>query len=108
MFMMHISLLLAYSLLLGSAVLLIWSLRNKGDGHIFGVTIGAFVFVLTLLSILCISYYGLKYWSQGHFETPLERLMKPRQDMMQKMSPQLMQKLKERMEQRKKMQQHQG
>lgn len=69
MFIMHISALLAYSVLLASTVLLIWSLRNEGAGSGLGKIIGSLVFVLSLLSMICIGYYGIKYWLQGSFET---------------------------------------
>lgn len=108
MFMMHLSLLLACSLLLASTVLLIWSLRNKGDGHLLGITIGIFVFIVSLMSVFCSAYYGVKYWSQGHFETPLERSMRTRHKMMQKISPEIVEKIKERLEQRKKTQQQEN
>lgn len=71
MFMMHISSLLACSVLLASTVLLIWSLKNKGAGTFLGKVVGSGVFVLSLLSILCTSYYGIKHWSQGDFERPM-------------------------------------
>lgn len=80
MFIMHISLILAYGTLLGGAVLLIWSLRNTGVGSALGKAIGYLVIVFSLLSMLCIGYYGVKYWNQGHFETP----MVMHQDLMKK------------------------
>jgi len=93
MFIMHISALLAYGVLLASTVLLIWSLRNKGEGSVLGKTIGSLVFILSLLSILCIGYYGIKYWVQGDFETPTSMSMEMRQDM----TPLMMQKMMEHM-----------
>src|SRR5438093_8362404 len=100
MFTMHISLLLGYSVLLASAVLLIWSLRNTGKGSSFGKIIGSIIFVLTLLSVLCINYYGIKYWAQGNFESFRGMPLRAREPMTQKMRLEMMQKMKERMEQR--------
>ncbi|MBX9786099.1 MAG: hypothetical protein K2Y08_02055 [Alphaproteobacteria bacterium] len=97
MFIMHISALLAYSVLLASTTLIIWSLRHEGAGSALGKFVGSFVFILSLLSMLCIGYYGLKYWTQGHFETPPSMPMEMRQDMMQKMMPQMMEKMMEHM-----------
>lgn len=97
MFIMHISALLAYAILLASTVLLIWSLRNEGAGSALGKIIGSFVFILSLLSMICIGYYGIKYWTQGNFETPMGMSMEMRKDMMQKMMPMMMQGMRERM-----------
>lgn len=93
MFIMHISALFALSVLLGSTVLVIWSLRNNGEGSALGKTIGSLVFVLSLLSMLCIGYYGIKYWIQGNFETPMSMSMPMRQEMMQKMMPMMMEQM---------------
>jgi uncharacterized Tic20 family protein len=71
MFIMHISLILAYSTLLGGAALLIWSLRNAGAGSDLGKAIGYLVIIFSFLSLLCIGFYGIKYWNQGHYETPM-------------------------------------
>jgi uncharacterized Tic20 family protein len=80
MFIMHISLILAYGTLLGGTVLLIWSLRNAGAGSALGKAAGYLIIIFSLLSMLCISFYGIKYWNQGHYETPMEM----HQDMMKK------------------------
>ena len=63
MFMMHMSLLLAYGVLLASTALLIWCKRNQGEGCAFGKTVGYITFVSAILSIVCISYFALKYWN---------------------------------------------
>ena len=81
MFIMHISALLAYAILLASTVLLIWSLRNEGAGSALGKIIGSLVFILSLLSMICIGYYGIKYWAQGNFETPMGMFMNMHKDM---------------------------
>ena len=90
MFIMHISALFALSVLLGSAILIIWSLRNEGAGSSLGKTTGYVVFVLSIISLLCIGYYGLKYWAQGEFETPASVSMQMPSDMMQQMMPMMM------------------
>lgn len=98
-FIMHISALFALSVLLGSTVLVIWSLRNRGEGSTLGKAIGSIVFSFSILSLLCIGYYGLKYWTQGDFETPASIPMQMRNDVMQKMMPMMMEKMMEHMEQ---------
>lgn len=99
MFIMHISALFAYTILLASTALIIWSLRHEGTGSAIGKFVGSFVFILSLLSMLCIGYYGFKYWTQGHFETLTSMPMEMRQDMMQKATPSMMEKMMEHMRQ---------
>lgn len=101
MFMMHISLLFAFSVLLASAILYIWSLRNSGAGIQFAKIISSIIFVLSILSILCISFYGIRYWAQGNFETLLGTPIRAREAISPKMRQEMMLKLRERMEQRK-------
>lgn len=95
MFIMHLSTLFGYSVLLASTALIIWSLRHEGAGSVLGKFVGSFIFILSLLSMLCIAYYGVKYWTQGHFETPTSMPMKMHQEMM----PQMMEKMMEHMRQ---------
>ncbi|MBY0272867.1 MAG: hypothetical protein K2X02_05595 [Alphaproteobacteria bacterium] len=90
MFIMHISALFAYSVLLASTALIIWSLRHEGVGSTLGKFVGSFIFILSLLSMLCIAYYGFKDWTQGSFETSTSRPMEMHQEMMKKMMPQMM------------------
>lgn len=96
---MHISGLFALSVLLASTVLVIWSLRNPGNGSVFGKTIGSLVFIASILSLICIGYYGLKYWAQGSFETPagMSMEMPMRHEMMQQMMPMMMEHMKQHM-----------
>jgi F0F1-type ATP synthase membrane subunit a len=84
MFIMHISSLLALTVVLGSTILLIWSLRNRGVGSALGTVVGFATLALSLLSFMCIGYYGIKYWSQGEFETSMP-MKKMHQEMMEKM-----------------------
>ena len=93
MFIMHISLILDYGILLASAALIIWAMRNEGVGSSFGKAIGSFVLILALFSMVCIGYYGIKYLNQGDFETPPQMSMPMRQEMMQKMMPMMMEKM---------------
>jgi hypothetical protein len=52
--------------------------------------------ILSLLSNLCISYYGLKYWFQGSFETPSGISMEMRREMIKKMMPRVAPRIMER------------
>ena len=86
MFIMHISTMLAYSVLLMSTFLLIWCMRNTGPGSLLGKTVGVIVFFLSLLSLICISITGVKYWKEGKFDDiiPVE-ISRDMQGFMQKM-----------------------
>ena len=96
MFIMHISGLFALTVLLASTALVIWSLRNPGTGSALGKTIGSIVFIVSISSLICIGYYGLKYWYQGNFETStgMSMGMPMRGEMMQKMMPMMMEHMK--------------
>lgn len=93
MFIMHISALFALSVLLASTVLIIWSLRDPGNESALAKTVGSLVFIASVLSLICIGYYGLKYWAQGNFETPAGMSMPMGNDMSQKMMPMMMQQM---------------
>jgi hypothetical protein len=54
-----------------ATVLLIGALRFPGKGSTFGITIGVIVMLLSTLSIVCSSYYALKYWHKDIFEKPM-------------------------------------
>jgi hypothetical protein len=97
MFIMHINILFALSVLLASTVLIIWSLRNKGAGSSLGKIIGSLVFILSLISILCIGYSGIKFWKQGNMESGSDMSMGMRKEMMQKMMRMMMETMKEHM-----------
>lgn len=51
MFIMHISGLFALSILLASTVLIVWALRNKGEGSTFAKTMGSIIFIAPILSL---------------------------------------------------------
>lgn len=103
-YLVYISLLFAYSLVLASTVLVIWSLRNNGAGANLGKSIGSLVFILSLITMLCTGYYSVRYWSEGAFEAPIklsqemhQDSMEMRHDMMKKMMPLMMDKMAEHM-----------
>jgi hypothetical protein len=96
-FIMHISGLLAFAVLLGSTALIVWSCQNKGKGVCFAKKIGYTIFALTILSMVCIGYYTLKYWSQGEFESSRPMPMVMQKAMMEKMMPHMMPQMMEHM-----------
>jgi hypothetical protein len=70
-FIVFISAFLALSVLLASTVLIVWSLRKEGGGVFLAKSVGITVFFLTLIGLLCILFFKVKYWKQGYFETPM-------------------------------------
>ena len=69
-YLVYISVLFAYSVILASTLLVIWSLRNVGPGSSLGKVVGSVIFALSLVSMLCTGYYSINYWAQGSFDTP--------------------------------------
>lgn len=83
-FLVFISFLLALSLLLASTALIVWSVRKEGEGIVLAKIVGITVFVLSLLSILAILCFKVKYWKQGYFESPMVMsMMNQKRDMTQ-------------------------
>lgn len=100
MFLFHTSLTLAYIALALGTGLILWSLRNKGEGKTFAKVMGCVVFIFSLLSILCTSYYGIKTWFQERYDMPMAMggmMQKMMPQMMEQMMPLMMQKMKEQM-----------
>lgn len=64
-------------------VLLAWSKKETAAASILKK--GAyFVLILSLSNMFCISYYMVKYWSAGYYETPVAMMSCPMmKDMMQ-------------------------
>ena len=79
--------------------LLIWSMRNQGEGVVLGRFIGYLVFILSVFVLLCTSFYGFIYWAQGKFDSPMNTSMPMsmpmNQEMMQQMMPLMMEKMME-------------
>lgn len=70
MFLSHVSFALELIALVLGTSLFLWAQRNKGAGQGFAKGVGSVVIVLSILSMLCISYYSVKYWLEGYFNTP--------------------------------------
>lgn len=82
--------------------LFIWALRNKGEGVGLGKFMGFIVVILSVIALLCTTYYGLLYWAQGKFDDPMNNSSMPMampmnqgtmQQMMQQMMPLMMQRM---------------
>lgn len=101
MFMLHISFLLTFCVLLASAVLFIWSLRNEGNGILFGKVVGATIFILSLLVFLGLSFFGLQHWKSEMLMSK-EMALKMRKDVSEELKARILQKLKEHKESREK------
>jgi hypothetical protein len=98
MLMLITNSLIGYAVILASTALIIWSLRNKGEGTVFGKIVGSLIFLVTLLSILCINYIGYKKWK---FVSEHKPEMEIGQEIMKAVVPIIVDKLQERREQRK-------
>lgn len=89
MFTFHIAVtleLIAFAIGFG---LIIWSLRNEGKAIQLAKNIGTIVAIVAVLGMLCSTYYGVKYWHEGYFQTPLGMMQgKP---MMKEMDSMMMQ-----------------
>ncbi|MBY0501310.1 MAG: hypothetical protein K2P93_04845 [Alphaproteobacteria bacterium] len=69
-FFFHMTLALDYIALVSGAILVIWALRNPGNGSAFANAVGSIIFLLSVVSIFATLYYGSKYWVEGDYETP--------------------------------------
>lgn len=63
---------------------LIWAYRNDGVGITLGKVFGYIITIAAVISLLCTSYYGITYWVEGYFKSPLAPLtMQKHQGMME-------------------------
>lgn len=56
--------------LVAGTFLLIWSAKENIIYKGFAKTIAYFVIVVSILAILCTSYYAFRYWEDGYFNKP--------------------------------------
>lgn len=76
MFLMHVAYVLGLLALTAGISLYVWSIRNGGAGTGLAKFFGILIIILSILDTICISYYGIKYWSQGYFESPTAMMNK--------------------------------
>lgn len=74
MFAMHTALFIGLLALTAGISLYVWSLRNQGPGISIAKFFGIIIIVLSILDILCLSYYGVRYWMEGYFEHPINMM----------------------------------
>ncbi len=56
--------------------LLVFAYRNEGAGVSFARTFGYIITIAAILSASCTTYYGICYWKQGYFKSPVASTMK--------------------------------
>ncbi|CAM3017721.1 MULTISPECIES: hypothetical protein [Legionella] len=69
MFQFHIAFSLGLIALSAGTVLFSWSKQQDSSG--FAKTIGVLIIIFSITSTLCTVYYGIKYWQQGSFQSPM-------------------------------------
>lgn len=62
------------SLAAGTALYAWSSSRPEGTGMGFSKLIGILVIVFSITSTLCTVYYGVRYWSEGYFQSPIAKM----------------------------------
>lgn len=68
MFLLHAAFGLLLIALASGVFLYIWSAKNdSGLGRVFGLI----VILLAVIDMLCAAYYGVKYWKEGYFQSPM-------------------------------------
>src|SRR3990167_2837143 len=70
MFLLHIAFSFAILTLVAGALLLAWAKRETGCNAKLKF-VGYTVIVLAISNLLCIGYYGVRYWEDGVFKTPV-------------------------------------
>lgn len=71
MFLFHAAFSLGMVALTGGTALYVWSARNGGTGSGFAKLIGILVIIFSITSTICTSYYGIMYWREGYFKSPM-------------------------------------
>gem|GEM_PF-3180826 len=72
MFLFHITLPLGLIALTGGLALYIWGLRAQGIGTAMAKVFGLIIVVLSILEVLCVLYWGVRFWEFHHqFSGPM-------------------------------------
>lgn len=66
MFMMHTTLFLGFLALVAGLALYIWGLRTSGKGTGLAKLFGFIITVLSLLGVICTSYYSITIMRDGY------------------------------------------
>lgn len=86
-------------------IFIIWSIRREGAGIKPARFFGYFISILAALALLFTAIYGICYWSQGYFKSPIAPMMMMKKQMwdrkgMMMKDPRMMKLRIERMKQR--------
>lgn len=71
----HIVLSLALLALALGAAILIWAKVHENLGTSLAKFIAYIIIILSVPNIICASYYGLKYWTDGYMDKPYPSMM---------------------------------
>lgn len=86
MFPFHIAYALNLIALTAGTALYAWVACKEGKGTCFAKAIGIIVIILSILSLICTVFYGVKYWKAGLDKAPLVMMQEMMQDMHKKKS----------------------
>lgn len=75
MFAFHAAVFLGFIAFVSGAAIYIWAVRNRGAGANLAKYSGIVVMILTLLSVICTVYSGIRHMRAGYFECPMHRMM---------------------------------
>lgn len=70
MFMFHAAMMLGLIAIALGVILVVWGSRNEGQGITFAKIFGYLIIIVAILGEICSSYYSIKYWHEGYFNTP--------------------------------------
>lgn len=62
-------------------IFLVWSFRKEGPGIKLAGFFGYFISILAALALLFTAIYGICYWSQGYFKSPIAPMMMMKKEM---------------------------
>lgn len=85
MFTFHSAMMLALIAIALGVVLIVWSLRNEGQGIALAKVFGWLILIIAILGMLCSTYYSVAYWYKGYFQTPAGMSMMQSKSMMKGM-----------------------
>ncbi|MHB1947885.1 MAG: hypothetical protein ACYCQI_07220 [Gammaproteobacteria bacterium] len=81
-FLFHVAQMLALVAIAVGIILIAWASRNQGIGVSLTKFFGGLIVVVAILGLLCVSYYGIVYWSKGYLETPVPTMQSKSMDEM--------------------------
>lgn len=70
MFMFHAAMMLGLIAIALGVSLVVWSVRNEGQGITMASIFGYIIIIVAILGEICSAYYSINYWREGYFQTP--------------------------------------